>query len=85
MLTKRATRNLVAFVFYGVILFKVIIYLSKEHIMTNFEKLTSKEIKAPMTFILMGIARAQSMARCKIMGTESFRVVSKESPITELK
>lgn len=44
-----------------------------------------KEIKAPMTITLMGIARAQSLARFKIMGTESFRVISKESPITELK
>lgn len=44
-----------------------------------------KEIKAPMTLILMEIARAQSMAKYKVMGTESFRVISKESPITELK
>ncbi|WP_288941052.1 hypothetical protein [uncultured Streptococcus sp.] len=44
-----------------------------------------KEIKAPMTFILMELAKAQSLAKCKIMGTESFRVISNKSPITELK
>ena len=45
------------------------------------------EIKAPITFILMEIANAQLMAKCEqeIKGTESFRVISKESPITELK
>lgn len=86
MLTKRATRNLVAFVFYRVITFKVIIYLSKEHIMTNFEKLASKDIKAPMTAILMWQnARVQNKVKYEVMGSESFRVVSKESPIKELK
>lgn len=50
-------------------------------------KESSEDTKEPISLVtfLMGIARVQGLARCKIMGTESFRVVSKESPIKELK
>ena len=45
-----------------------------------------KDIKAPMSTILMWQnARAQNKVKYEVMGSESFRVVSKESPIKELK
>ena len=45
-----------------------------------------KDIKAPMTAILMWQnARGQNKVKYEVMGSESFRVVSKESPIKELK
>lgn len=45
-----------------------------------------KGIKAPMSAILMWAAtRAQNKVKYEVMGSESFRVVSKKSPITELK
>ena len=45
-----------------------------------------KDTKAPMTAILMWQnARAQNKVKYEVMGSESFRVVSKESPIKELK
>lgn len=45
-----------------------------------------KDIKAPMSAILMWQnARVQNKVKYEVMGSESFRVVSKESPIKELK
>lgn len=44
-----------------------------------------KDIKAPMTATLMWAASAQNAIKYKVIGSESFRVVSKESPIKELK
>lgn len=49
-----------------------------------------KYTKVPMATILMEMAWAQAMAGfevkgSEVKGSESFRVVSKESPITELK
>lgn len=45
-----------------------------------------EDIKAPMTAILMWQnARAQNKVKYEVMSSESFRVVSKESPIKELK
>lgn len=45
-----------------------------------------KGIKAPMTAILMWQnARAQNKVKYEVIGSESFRVVSKKSPIKELK
>ena len=41
--------------------------------------------KVPLATILMELARAQSIKAYEVKGSESFRVVSKESPITELK
>lgn len=45
-----------------------------------------KDIKAPMSAILMWQnARVQNKVKYEVIGSESFRVVSKESPIKELK
>lgn len=44
-----------------------------------------KDIKAPMSAILMWQnARVQNKVKYEVIGSESFRVVSKESPIKEL-
>ena len=98
-----------AFLFYRVITFKVIIYLCKELVMVSFEK--SQNQLVCMFNINEEIAvlndpddlppkskencdshsdwsksvGVHNMAGLKIMGSESFRVVSNESPITELK
>lgn len=57
---------------------------------TEFEPLRKlsglKDIKAPMSTILMWqTASAQNKVKYEVMGSVSFRVISKESPITELK
>lgn len=45
-----------------------------------------KDIKAPMSAILMWQnARVQNKVNYEVIGSESFRVVSRESPIKELK
>lgn len=45
-----------------------------------------KDIKAPMSvFLMWQNARAQNKVKYEVMGSESFKVVSKESPIKELK
>lgn len=45
-----------------------------------------KDIKAPMSAILMWQnARVQNKVKHEVIGSESFRVVSKESPIKGLK
>lgn len=45
-----------------------------------------KDIKAPMSTILIWQnARVQNKVKYEVIGSESFRVVSKESPIKELK
>ena len=45
-----------------------------------------KDIKAPMSAILMWQnARVQNKVKYEVIGSESFRVVSRESPIKELK
>ena len=62
MLTKRATRFLVAFLFYRVGTFKVIIYPPKEHIMTNFEKLTAKKIKKLQSQLVRNFELNEQMA-----------------------
>lgn len=43
-----------------------------------------KDIKAPMVSTLMWLASVNGI-KYEVMGSESFRVVSKESPIKELK
>lgn len=84
MLTKRATRNLVAFVFHRVTFFKVIIYLSKEHIMTNFEKLTSKKIQKLQSQLVRNFDLNEKMAVLKMTDRAVPRKLKEESALNKI-
>lgn len=84
MLTKRATRNLVAFLFYRVIAFKVIIYFSKEHVMTNFEKLTSKKIQKLQNQLVRNFNLNEEIAVLKMTDRVVPRKLKEEAALNKI-